>query len=373
MAKLKNSVRVVLRDYGTSQKFALRFTNPEGRRRRLSVGSDYQYAQRMSMKFSEWLLEGKNPEHEIKKAIHKELIRNKSLMDFFPVFMERHGTLQSKRMVEFYYERFKNIARCPGLVKIPIFDISGKIMSDYMHMRKKQDGVSNATVNREATVVKTMLNKAVEWELIDKNPIEKSKLLSEAPKRNVYLTMEEATALLNELTESFANIVEYAIYTGFRLETILSLKIEQVTFHDIGNTGSIKSKVKSGEWNSYPVGPNAVEVLKRAIGNRKKGYVFINPQTGTRYNSVSQSFRRAVKKLNIRVGDTYLRFHDLKHVFATWLHERGVSLDTLRILCQHSKRSTTDRYTSANISGAANVLSLIPKIESPNSRKVRAI
>ena len=76
-------------------------------------------------------------------------------------------------------------------------------------MRKKQDNVSSSTVNREATVVKTMLNKAVEWEIIDRNPIEKLKLLPEAPKRNVNLTMEEASALLNELTESFANIVEF--------------------------------------------------------------------------------------------------------------------------------------------------------------------
>ena len=114
------------------------------------------------------------------------------------------------------------------------------LMSDYMHARKKQDNVSNSTVNREATVVKTMLNKAVEWEIIEKNPIEKLNLLPEPPKRNVYLSVEQASALLNELTESFANIVEFAIYTGFRLENILSLMIENIRFHDVVSTGSVK-------------------------------------------------------------------------------------------------------------------------------------
>ena len=32
---------------------------------------------------------------------------------------------------------------------------------------------------------------------------------------------------------------------------------------------------------------------------------------------------------------TKLRFHDLRHVFATWLHKAGVSLDELRFLLGH--------------------------------------
>ena len=72
-------------------------------------------------------------------------------------------------------------------------------MSDYMNARKKEDKVSNATVNREATVVKTMLNKAVEWDIIERSPLDKFKLLTEAPKRNVDLTPEEAAKHLKNL------------------------------------------------------------------------------------------------------------------------------------------------------------------------------
>ena len=107
------------------------------------------------------------------------------------------------------------------------------------------------------------------------------------------------------------------------------------------------------------MGPSAVEIVKRAIGRRDSGYVFINPETGTRYSTISESFSRAAQKL--RVGDTCLRFHDLRHVFATWLHAEGVSLDTLRVLMNHKKRSMTDRYMTAKTSGAANVLMLMPK------------
>jgi integrase len=309
------------------------------------------------------LLEGKNPEVEC------SLKYIPSLVEFFPEFMAKHGSLQSKSMQSFYEQRFKNIIRCPLLAEIPISEITRKLMSDYMYLRINTDKVSNATVNREATLIKTMLNKAVYWEFIEKNPLDRFKLLPEAPKRNVDLHMEDAVALLNELTQSFANVVEFAIYSGFRLEKILSMRIENLSFCNDVDTINVMQKDKGGQWKVFPVGPNGVEVLKRAIGNREKGYVFFNEQTGTRFFSVSKSFRRAVRKLDLRVGDSYLRFHDLRHVFATWLHEKGASLDELRILLGHSKRSTTDRYTTAFTSGAANVLKLMPQIRKSSSIK----
>ena len=44
-----------------------------------------------------------------------------------------------------------------------------------------------------------------------------SSLLAE--KRDVYLTVQQAATLLDELPEPIADIVEFAIYTGFRKET----------------------------------------------------------------------------------------------------------------------------------------------------------
>ena len=56
--------------------YQLYYYNPRGERRRLSVGDDYQQAQRLAVKFSDWLMEGKDPEHEMKKAINQSLIKS---------------------------------------------------------------------------------------------------------------------------------------------------------------------------------------------------------------------------------------------------------------------------------------------------------
>ena len=60
--------------------------------------------------------------------------------------------------------------------------------------------------------------------------------------------------LLNELTCSLANIVEFAIYTGIRRENILSLQIEQVQFNYIKPTGRVQLHIKGGRWESFPLG-----------------------------------------------------------------------------------------------------------------------
>jgi len=94
----------------------------------------------------------------------------------------------------------------------------------------------------------------------------------------------------------------------------------------------------------FPLGERAVEVLKRVIGNRKEGYVFINPRSRKRYKSIKNSFYNGVREIGLTALDgSKLRLHDLRHAFATWLHREGVSLDQLRPLMGHKDRTTTDR------------------------------
>lgn len=181
------------------------------------------------------------------------------------------------------------------------------------------------------------------------------------------LTPDQVASLINELKEPVTSIVEFAVYTGFRKENILSLKIDQIRFYDLTESGEVELKLKGGKIEVFPIGLQAASLLKRVIGARKEGFVFISSKTGTRYFHIHKQFNRIVKKLGLKVGDSKLRFHDLRHIFATWLHRKGVSLDVLRSLLGHSNRSTTDRYTTVDILASRDVLDLMPEI-----RKKRA-
>ncbi len=90
--------------------------------------------------------------------------------------------------------------------------------------------------------------------------------------------------------------------------------------------------------------------------------MFVNPKTNTRYYSINKTFDRSVRRLGFTVNGTKLRIQDLRHVFATWLHREGVSLDVLRPLMGHKNRATTDRYTTVDRMAVGKMLSYMPRI-----------
>jgi len=365
MAKLK-TVRVVKTRYGT---YSLHFINPDGRRRRISVGPDLQLAQRQAIRFTDWLMEGKNPESEIEYIRLTERLHSITIREFFLDFMEGHGKYKSEKMQISYRNSFKNICRCPEIADSELLAVSKKKVLDYMDARMKQDNVTAATVNREAALLKIMLSCANEWDITNHNPLQNMRLFRETGKREVNITPDQAANLLQELPKPLADIVEFAIYTGFRKQNILGLKIEDVRFHDLTITGETELIVKGGRKEKFPLGELAVEVLKRVIGDRKEGYIFLNPLTKTRYYSTHKVFNKAVRKIGLTVNGTKFRFHDLRHVFATWLHQAGVSLDILRPLMGHRDRATTDRYATIDRMSIGKVLKVMPRIEQKSQKK----
>ena len=286
-----------------------------------------------------------------------------SLFDFFHRFMILHGKYQAGKTRQSYYNSVNNISLCLVLYKCPLSQITQKLMKKYMRQRQELHKASNASVNRELALVSKMLSVAVEQELIPSNPLRGMKKLKEE-KREVNLTKEQAgelIALLREKTPTIANIVLFALYTGFRKENILSLQIDQIIFHDFKGTGQVDLTVKGGKRSTFPLSTMAVKVLKQAIGIRAEGYVFLNPGTGRRYFSIHRTFDNAVRALGLTAKDgSKLRIHDLRHVFATWLREAGVGKDDIQDLMGHRDSATTTGYIHHKVLG--DPLELLPQI-----------
>ena len=86
---------------------------------------------------------------------------------------------------------------------------------------------SDVSVNRELEVLRHMLNKAVEWAMLDENPFNRFKesiFFEETNDRVRFLEKEEIQALLDVSPVYLQNIVKGAIFTGLRKSDLLSLK-----------------------------------------------------------------------------------------------------------------------------------------------------
>ena len=83
----------------------------------------------------------------------------------------------------------------------PLLDINLWVIEKWRSEELKR-GKAKTTINRDITTLKACLSKAVEWELLDANPLQKLKpIRTDALTRARYLTAAEESALRNALTE----------------------------------------------------------------------------------------------------------------------------------------------------------------------------
>jgi excisionase family DNA binding protein len=209
--------------------------------------------------------------------------------------------------------------------------------------RRISDGVQKSTVNRELACLKKMLNKAIDWGYLDENPVRKVKFFSEKDNlKERVLTPEEETKLLESCPECLRTIVLTAIHTGMRRAEVLNLRWEDVNLEK----KEIKvRKTKSGSIRTIPINETLYSMLSRLKKKKgSSGYLFNNPRTGEPFKDVKKAFKGACE----RAGIEGLRFHDLRHTFATRLVENGADLITVKDLLGHFSVRITERYTHSN-------------------------
>ena len=128
---------------------------------------------------------------------------------------------------------------------------------------------------------------------------------------------------------------------------------------------------KSGDVRFIPINDVLQDELKRlkSEGDQSQ-YLFLNLETGKPYVKIRKSFLRAYK----RAGLEYLRFHDLRHTFASRLVARGVDIVTVQKLLGHSTLSVTQRYTHSCDDRKRNAVELLtPKKRSVGDKMVTKV
>ena len=266
------------------------------------------------------------------------------------------------RYVEFTKDRLKSARNIGYIVKDMVFKFQDKPLENFgvsdienLQNDKLSDGLSIRTANYYSNVLKTMFNKAVEWELIDEQvakKLAKCKKLKGENKRLRYLSEEESERLISNCDKNLKPIVITALNTGMRRGEILGLTWDRV---DLKNRIILLDKTKNGERREIPINNTLYNTLSGLIRHIKTDYVFYNPETLKPYCDLKKGFGTALKKSNI----VDFHFHDLRHTFASWLVMKGVDLATVQKLLGHKDIKMTLRYShlsQAHIKEAIKVL-----------------
>jgi len=213
---------------------------------------------------------------------------------------------------------------------------------------------SAATAQRYLSVISAMLKWAVRRGYVKTNPargIERPRSLGED--REVYLTPEEARALVDAASGEFRPVVMFALGTGCRRGEILALRWKDV---DV-TRGTVyiraeHSKTREGRSIYLPASVlGALEGLRRARGTLRldrEDQVFQlldgGPWTA---EAVRRHFACAVRRCERLPRDKarVLRFHDLRHTYASISVHAGVPIQTVSRMLGHSSPQMTMRYT----------------------------
>jgi excisionase family DNA binding protein len=220
--------------------------------------------------------------------------------------------------------------------------ITPQLVEGYKAMRKLN--VSNASVNREISLLKTILNTAVLWEIIPKNLIagKRVKRLEEPNRRMRILTPEEASRLIDGADKGLQPFLIIALQTGMRRNEILSLGWKDIDFasHEIRVDAETS---KSRKERFVPMNP-LVEAVLFARPKTSPQFVFHNKATGSYIKDIKTAFGTACRKARIKG----FRVHDLRHTAATWMVEDGVDIVTIKEILGHASLETTQRYCHPN-------------------------
>jgi integrase len=203
------------------------------------------------------------------------------------------------------------------------------------------------TVNGTLICLSSSFSYFVDRQWIETNPCHGVKHV-ESPDR-VYTwvqTKEEITRLLLECPKGIREIVTLAIGTGMRLDELLHLQhadvsIERrlITVHR-GRQGS----TKSGKARRVPI-LNSVLPFLRELALQRDGSLLVFPGAQGRPRTkpgVREPFKQAVERAGL---PSSLRFHDLRHTFAShWVLDGGDIFRLSKILGHASVVVTQKTY-----------------------------
>jgi integrase len=149
----------------------------------------------------------------------------------------------------------------------------------------------------------------------------------------------EAKPAHGPYSDHITPMVLLSLNTGMRQGELFALTWEQVDLARKTLT-VIASHAKGNRTRTIPLNIEAVTVLQAIKPEPAIGLVFKSPITGGEFNNVKKAWAELTKAA--KVPD--LRWHDLRHDFASQLVMRGVPLFTVQKLLGHANAKMTMRY-----------------------------
>ena len=223
--------------------------------------------------------------------------------------------------------------------------------------KKITKSVSSAVKSHIRNLMHTMFQRALFWEMVEKNPIDLVEQSQKPLKRSRALIAEEFKMLVPELVEPDRTMIITHQCLGLRSCETVALKWLDIDFENLGI--HIQRSFVRGELNEVktqasekvlPLDPDLATILlehkARSAYNAPTDFIFANEGGGIRW---PESFLQDhIKPAAARAGIGKIGWHTFRHTYASLLADLGTKPAVQKELLRHADiRTTMNIYTHA--------------------------
>jgi len=213
---------------------------------------------------------------------------------------------------------------------------------------KQKEGMPIKTVRYIRGLLNQILSYAVRHRYIERNPLsDTERLRGSSEQKGSFLMPDEINRLLNTEGDPMYNtLFKLAVFSGARQGELLGLRWCDVSFNDKQiriersfNHGAVYEPKNRTSRRKIDLGDDVMLMLREyRKTNLHNDLVFCDKKgKHLQGETVRKHFRKALKKADLPV----IRFHDLRHTFASLLIHQGENIKVIQTQLGHSTPTQT--------------------------------
>ena len=292
---------------------------------------------------------------------------SKTLIEFsHDWFLTRVSSKSPKTQTSYQTQLEKHIL--PVIGKIRLCDLriihGHKVVSSLRAKNKAPKGINIALC-----VLKSILNDAVKWDILDKSPFKNLELEKVPPRAAKYWMPDEIVTFLNANSrDELYELWVIALNTGMRRGELGGLKWDKVDFRNrlievsrIRDRHGLRESTKTSSSFRYIPMNQATEEALKSLRREKRHDEYVFASRDGSIVDVQHISEREFSKAIKRAGVSKIRFHDLRGTFASnvCMAPDGDLYGLSKILGHSSVEMTTKKYAHLHNSFLKRVASSV--------------
>lgn len=235
--------------------------------------------------------------------------------------------------------------------EIKLNDVNTLIISQFVKQKQKE-GLSAKTINNILTSMGTIFNWAIENGYTLFNPAQRIKKLKVEHEEMNFLTKDEIEAILTYAQNNYPDfypLLLTAIYSGMRRGEILALtwdcinfkkstlKVTKTLFRGVITTPKTKNSIRE-----IKVPKKLMDVLWKLKNSAKSNELnLVFSQTNGKFIDADNMIKRRFNKVLDGAGVSRIRFHDLRHTYASLLLAKDMNIKYIQKQMGHASFEIT--------------------------------